>query len=397
MNENVMKNILKNETTPLYVFDIDRLKNRVQFLRSSLPQNIDFCYAIKANPFLSLILSHELPYLEICSPGELKICQRLNIPHSQYVISGISKDEEDIASLMEDSHPVAFYTAESLFQFMLLRNTARRFNKKVKVLLRLTSGSQFGIDQKELTKLVKNYCHDPWIEIEGLQYFSGTQKNSIKKLTREINFLDDFLEELYTKYHCKMPRLEYGPGFPVSYFEGEDFDEEAFLKNFSDLLTKMRYDGSITLEIGRSLAASCGTYLTRVVDKKQNNGENYAIVDGGMHHIVYYGHFMAMKHPHFSIMPSRPDSKEKLWNICGSLCTANDFLVKKIPIKGLCLGDVLTFENAGAYCMTEGLSLFLSRDLPEVILLHEDGSYTVVRNSLPINELNTPHGDLTGF
>ena len=37
----------------------------------------------------------------------------------------------------------------------------------------------------------------------------------------------------------------------------------------------------VVLELGRSVVASCGTYLTSVVDTKTNVGSNYAIVDGG--------------------------------------------------------------------------------------------------------------------
>ena len=40
--------------------------------------------------------------------------------------------------------------------------------------------------------------------------------------------------------------------------------------------------------------------------------------------------------------------------------------------------------------MTEGISLFLSRDLPEVILLKYDEAYKVVRSNVPTDCLNTP-------
>ena len=40
--------------------------------------------------------------------------------------------------------------------------------------------------------------------------------------------------------------------------------------------------------------------------------------------------------------------------------------------------------------MTEGISLFLSRDLPEVILVDENGGYRTVRHTTPIDFLNTP-------
>lgn len=151
----------------------------------------------------------------------------------------------------------------------------------------------------------------------------------------------------------------------------------------------MKFNGKKILELGRSIAASCGTYFTRVIDIKCNHGENYAIVDGGMHQLVYYGQFMSMKHPKFYHIPEK-EGEVKEWNICGSLCTINDILVKKLPLKKLERKDMLAFQNTGAYCMTEGISLFLSRDLPQIVLF--DGiKYSTVRERLDTFSINTPN------
>ena len=126
-----------------------------------------------------------------------------------------------------------------------------------------------------------------------------------------------------------------------------------------------------------------------MVDLKQNKGQNYAILDGGMNHLVYFGQSMAMKLPHCRVYPPRPEGEE-IWNLCGALCTANDILVKQLPVKDLQIGDVFAFENTGAYCMTEGISLFLSRALPQVLLLEEGGVFRSVRPITPTYPFNTP-------
>ena len=78
----------------------------------------------------------------------------------------------------------------------------------------------------------------------------------------------------------------------------------------------------------------------------------------------------------------------------GSLCTINDFLVKQMPVNGgLDIGDVFIFQNTGAYCMTEGISLFLSRELPEVALL-KDGKLKLVREAFKTYTLNKSDYDL---
>ena len=189
-------------------------------------------------------------------------------------------------------------------------------------------------------------------------------------------------------YNFETRELEFGPGFPVCYFQNEEFDEEEFFKEFSELIKELPFKGQIILEFGRSMVANCGTYITKVVDKKTNKGQNYAILDGGIHHLVYYGQSMAMKIPVCEVYPKKETEDEK-WNLCGSLCTINDILVKQFPAGNLKVGDIFIFKNTGAYCMTEGIALFLSRDLPSVLKIRENKEIEVVRENLPTYKFNS--------
>lgn len=394
MNDIQLKKLLKQKITPLYVFDAAKLKSRVRELRQVLPDGIGLCYAVKANAFIVKELSDLADRFEICSPGELRICQELQLPADKFVISGVYKERELMNRLISRNNDVGSYTVESMTQFCMLHDAAQAYKKRIPILLRLTSGNQFGLEAQEIEEIIHTYGASEALDIRGIQYFSGTQKNSLKRLRRELNTVDAFLENLRNTYGYRAKELEFGPGFPVSYFQGESFEEGAFLREFSSMLTGLQFKGRIILELGRSIAASCGSYLTRVVDVKRNHSGNYAIVDGGMHQLVYYGQFMAMKQPYLRVLQSHEGKDQEEWNICGSLCTVNDILVKRIPVKGLEIGDVFVFENTGAYCMTEGISLFLSRDLPEAVLLNEDGSFRTVRESLHTDGFNRPSYDL---
>lgn len=376
--------------TPFYVFDASELHRRIAQLQQAFGENIHLCYAIKANAFLLPHLGGQVPRLEICSPGELEICRKLGLPPESYVVSGVYKEPQLMRSLIQKPLPVAAYTVESTRQFTLLRQAAAEAGVQIPVLLRLTSGNQFGLDASDLETLIAEHHDDPYLDLRGIQFFSGTQKTSLKKIRRELDMLDTFLETLAQRYDYQAQELEYGPGLPVSYFPAEAFDEPPFLQTFAELLQQMRFSGQITLELGRSIAASCGHYLTSIVDAKCNRGERYAIVDGGMHQLTYFGQFMAMKHPEVRLLQPRPGAEEELWNICGALCTANDLLVKQLPLAAPAVGDVLVFSNTGAYCVTEGISLFLSRDLPAVVLLDAQGEPQIVRGHLQTAALNTP-------
>lgn len=276
-------------------------------------------------------------------------------------------------------------------QYLLLAGLAERYTMKIRLLLRLTSGNQFGMDENVLIQTIRMSRSNEWVEVEGIQFFSGTQKTSVKKLRRELTYVDAFIQRLETEEGFRVKELEFGPGLPVFYFQGDDFDEVSFLAEFSEMLSEMTSQVKLTFELGRSIAASCGTYMTSVVDAKVNKKQNYAIVDGGIHQLVYYGQSMAMKHPYCHVLPEKQEGETMDWNLFGSLCTVNDILVKQMPVRNLTMGDVIVFENTGAYSTTEGIALFLSRDLPKILLKKEDGEIHVLRDSIDTDPLNTPN------
>ena len=125
-----------------------------------------------------------------------------------------------------------------------------------------------------------------------------------------------------------------------------------------------------------------------IVDVKTNKDINYCIIDGGINHVNYYGQTLAMKLPVISHYPEK-SGEMKEWAICGSLCTAADLLVRKYPFTDLAIGDLLVFENIGAYSITEGIYLFLSRQMPRVILYSKDTGAVMVRDFYNSDILNT--------
>lgn len=393
-----------------YVFDVCTLKERIAWLRSLLPKETALCYAVKANPFLAAAAEGEVERLEVCSPGEANLCRELKIPAKKTVISGVYKTPEFIEELAADAAYDCIYTVESAKQFQLLQACGKNTKKRLPVLLRITNGSQFGLEEALAEEIIRDRKNYPELEILGIQYFSGTQKTSLKKWKREIEYLDELLVRWKEELGFEAEELEYGPGLPAVYFAEDEIDEEALLTGFSELLTKMKSPARVILELGRGMAYTCGKYYTHVVDKKKNHGQTYLLVDGGMHQIVYYGQVMAMKTPKLSVLgkgqeqdicvqgqtdakkdpvvPKQPDPDTECVSVCGALCSMNDILVKQKILPKAAPGDILCFENTGAYCVTEGSALFLSRELPAVYLRMENGGFTLVREAVETWRLN---------
>ena len=63
------------------------------------------------------------------------------------------------------------YTAESLQQFELLKNWSAEHRQEISVFPRLTSGNQFGMDQKTIEELIENRQNYPFLKIRGIHYF----------------------------------------------------------------------------------------------------------------------------------------------------------------------------------------------------------------------------------
>ena len=392
MNQEILQTYLRQEETPAYIFDLDMLKSRVQMMKTILGERAEICFAMKANPFLIGPLKDTADKFEVCSPGEFHICETVGIPMERIVLSGVNKEKCDITHAMHTYGNAGVYTIESRKHLELLEMCAKEENITIHALIRVTSGNQFGIDEEEVFDIVSQKDYYSHVRIEGIQCYSGTQKKKFSKIEKELHWLDDILTRLKETCDYDAEVLEYGPGFYIPYFENEDeVDDESLLQQFADTLATLKFQGKITLEMGRYIAAYCGYYVTRIVDQKVNHGQNYCIVDGGLNHLNYYGQAMAMKQPYLSVCGKETEPCTESWNICGSLCSMNDIIAKQISLPDIEIGDVICFENTGAYCMTEGISLFLSRDIPSVYIKKEDGTYLCVRDSFETFNLNKPN------
>ena len=396
MNNRTLLEAARQYNTPCYLFDLDAFTSRIHRMGEILGKQVNICYAMKANPFLTAAAARTAAGLEVCSPGEYAICRRAHVPARNIVLSGVNKEEAHIRSVMAEQG-AGTYTAESLNQLLLLETCAAAAGLTgVRVLLRLTSGNQFGMDEEDVLASIRNRGSYPHLDLTGLQYYSGTQKKGLERIKKELEKLDLLLGFVREQLDFEFRELEYGPGFQIPYFEGQEQpDEEILLQEFKKSLDSLDFKGIIFLEAGRFLAAPCGSYLTRVADVKRSQGQNYCIVDGGINHVNYYGQTMAMKVPAYRYIPQdnparppAPQTSGDRWTVCGSLCTSGDILVKNLPLDGLMTGDLLVFDRIGAYSVTEGIYLFLSRKLPVVLTCTQEHGLSLVRDALPTDILN---------
>lgn len=387
MNSEALQEIAASFATPAFIFDADEFGKRARNVKSAIG-GAALCYSIKANPFLLACLPEEIDRVEVCSPGELAICRRVGVDPSTVVYSGVNKGSGDIAEAIE--YGAELLTAESLRQLGLINAAAVAAGKRVRVALRLTSGNQFGMDSEALKRAAAERGSYEGVDIVAIHYYSGTQKKKLAVVEKELAELEELADTLEERFGLSGISLEYGPGLPADYFgddpEGRDM---AVLAEAGAMIAAVAARRSVTVEFGRFLASPCGTYLTAAADIKNNKGENFVICDGGINHLKYYGQTMAMQTPPITLLGDHGERTED-YTLCGSLCTTADILVRKVTLPALSVGDVLAFGRCGAYSVTEGIGLFLSRQLPRIVLHSERGGNRLLRDFYGTDILNSP-------
>lgn len=382
MNKELIKECILKYGSPSYIFDLDALKERVLNIKKILGKDINICYAMKANPFIIEEMKDYIDRYEVCSPGEYEICQRHSVKKDVIIVSGVNKTYESMERIMSLCNGDGIFTIESAEHYDILSKVCKEKNIHIRVVIRLTSGNQFGIDKDMFKNILLQLKDNEYLDFAGIHYYSGTQKK-LKKVIKEVAMLEEFAEELQDEYGVATDILEYGPGLLFNYFEGEEtpsFEEQ--LSELKDILKDIKSFKHVTLEMGRFIASECGYYCTEVVDRKCNNGSEYAIVDGGIHQVNYYGQTLGMKKPFMDVITCNDTYELQKINICGSLCTVNDVILRDVSLPQLDKGDILIFKNCGAYSITEGMALFLSRELPAVIFYNNDTGFVRVRERI---------------
>ena len=371
--------------TPFYLLDKTEALNRVHEIQKRLPKNAKLCYAIKANAFLTNFLKDEDILFEVCSPGELSICEKIGLNPEKIVFSGVVKTFEDVKRAY--SLKANTITLESPAHCEYLLEAAKGENQhEQSVILRLTGGNQFGMSEKALEECITKIKEIPSIKIRGIHFFTGTQKK-FKVVSEEIPFIEDYCTCLKSEFGLDNLEIEYGAGLPYDYFSGKDENNNfSALEDFSKLIENSKF--KYVIELGRYVASPCGKYVTKIVDVKGDEKNNYCLIDGGINHINYFGQMMGMKIPPIEHIPqANAFSDAQDYTIAGSLCTTADIVLRKLSLQAPAIGDLLVFSDIGAYSITEGIYLFLSHPLPAVLCKNGE-TISVLRKTEEIYKLN---------
>lgn len=378
--------------TPFYAYDRQLIINRVSQLLNILPAEVSLNYAIKANPYPSLVhlMAGQVTGFDVASKKEMLLALQTGMPADKISYAGPGKTQADIEAAIiagvtlhaESENEIA--TIESAAEKLKLKaNLAIRVNPSFELKssgMKMSGGAKpFGIDEEKIPELLMSLSSKQ-IRLRGFHIYSGSQNlnaEAIISAQQQTFKLAKHLIELSTSItNKKINYLNIGGGFGIPYFAKEQaLDIQAIANNLKDLILQYKdvVDNlELIIELGRYLVAEAGVYVSKVVDKKESRGTQYLVCDGGLHHHLAnsgnFGQVIRKNYP-LAIGNKLNDNKLEQVNIVGPLCTPLDILAEKVILPQANIGDYVVIFQSGAYGASASPKDFLSQpQLSEILL-----------------------------
>ena len=359
MCENIdIRDITKDFVTPFYIYSKNNILNKIRFLKNIFkPLNdIFIAYAIKAENNLSIlkIMVEEGIGADVVSIGEVFKYIKAGGKPCNIIFSGVGKTSYEIRESIELN--IKCFNVESIPEAIRINNIAKELNKRVKCSIRVNPnidahthkkittgiyGNKFGISVqtiKENSKLLKSLDN---IEIESLSMHIGSQILDAEPFYESILVMKDFIDEI-SSIGFNITDIDIGGGYGVGY-NGVNFDFDRFKNESIKLLKEMNI--KVTTEPGRYLIAESAALIMRVEYIKEELGNRYAILDGGMNDYIR----VAMYDAYNDISALVKKNNILYYNFVGPICESSDFFAYNRECSELKEGDYVALLKAGAY------------------------------------------------
>ncbi|MCB0691245.1 MAG: diaminopimelate decarboxylase [Saprospiraceae bacterium] len=248
--------------------------------------------------------------------------------------------------------------------------------------------SKFGISFHQLP-LLKRVVDTFGIKVEGLHMHTGSDILDSEVFLQGAEIIFNVANEFRD-----LDYIDFGSGFKVSYYhDGIETDVEdlglKMTKRFKEFCKTYGKEIDLMFEPGKFLVSEAGVFLVRVNVIKQTTSTVFAGVDSGLNHLIrpmlYDAH-------HEIVNVSNPDGRYRIYTVVGYICETDTFGVNR-KLHEVSEGDILAFQNAGAYCYMMS-SNYNSRYRPAEVLIHNGEDYLIrkreefsdlIRNQVEIN------------
>ena len=392
--------IAKEFGTPLYVYDANKIREKISILRSCFSGfELRIKYACKANTNLSILrlMRENGVELDVVSPQELQLGLLAGYTGNQITFTPSGVHFSEIEFAVSQGAFVNLDNLAVLAKFgqtyggtkpCLIRIKPHVFGGGNEKIMTAHPESKFGISihQKEdILALVKQYG----MRVIGLHQHTGSDIKDGETFQLAASALFEFAVDF-----PDLELIDLGGGFKVPYSPqdpGANMQEvgEMMSASFLDFCQKYGRILTMWIEPGKFLVSEAGTFLTEATVVKHDPVKTFLGINSGLNHLIrpmMYGSY------HYIFNASNDDaSKKGVYRVVGNICETDTFsfdLQGKQDERELNLvteGDIIGIANAGAYGFTMA-SHYNSRFLPAEVLV-DGGVARVVRKRETMEDL----------
>ena len=389
--------------TPVYLYSASAIATAFRELSDGLrrvPHTI--CFAMKSNRNLTLLqhLAKLGSGFDIVSVGELASLEHLRVPGERIVFSGVGKSREEIREALryrggnrKGERGILLFNVESEAELEVLLGEAEREQRRgagaPSVSIRVNPDVQagghphistghhqhkFGLDWSAAHKLYLKHRDSRGIRWQGISAHIGSQIISRGPFERAFSRLAGYSREL-RREGISLSYLDIGGGLGVRYTDERPMKRGEYARMAARMVRPLGIH--LLLEPGRSIIASAGVLLTRVLYTKEIRGKRFVIVDAAMNDLMrptLYG----ATHPITRVLRQRgKDYGVNRADIAGPVCETGDCFLHDWPIGEVEPGEILAVWTAGAYGMSLA-SNYNARTRPAEVLV-DRGSARLIR------------------
>ena len=362
--------------TPCFAYAGAVAETQFRRLRAALPTRVRLAYAVKANPHPELL--HCFAALgagfDCASMGELERVAALDLGPGRTFFAGPGKREAELALALAQGVRVQAEGWEDLARLDRLADREVAVNLRIHPASGAEEGnriiggvgpSAFGVDEEAVPELLARAKDLRHVRIRGLHVFAASNQRDAAKLLATHAMVLDLAARLHHEQGLDLQQIDLGGGLGVPYAADQaPLDAEALGRGLGTLLESHPwFRGELILEPGRFLAAPCGVYLARVVRIKASRGTRFAILEGGINHLLR----PLLTGEPFPVRAVGREGGTARFTLAGPLCTSLDRLGEADLPAALEAGDLLAFGTTGAYGFSEGMTHFLSHPVPPEI------------------------------
>jgi len=358
--------------TPCFAYSGAAAEAQHRSLGAELPPRVRLAYAVKANPHPGLLARFASlgASFDCASIGELERVEALRLPPGRTFFAGPGKREEELRKALAMGVRVQAEGFEDLARIDALVDREVAVNLRVHPAFDIDEGnriiggsgpSAFGVDEEDVPALLQQAADLRHVRIRGLHVFAASNQRDASKLLAIHGAVLEMAKRLYGTHNLILEQIDLGGGLGIPYSpEQAPLDLKRFGQGLSELLTQHPwFTGALIVEPGRFLAGPCGVYLARVVRIKESRGTRFAILEGGINHLIR----PLLTGEPFPVKTVGKGQGDRLYTLAGPLCTSLDRLGEvRLPV--LQSGDLLAFGTTGAYGFNEGMTHFLSHPVP---------------------------------